>query len=163
VAPALRHNPQLAEALRRGDVAALGLKHRQALTYAWHDATMGPVVRGEKSLKDLPPEMRRKIMILFGEDRQGHNQTRLWRIEQRDERRHFVPESLEGAEQFTSRWRPLYLAWELAARTSVPMAVARARVRDYCREQLRPYNVVETVTFTDKGNFFHAPMPREMQ
>ena len=159
VAPALRHYPALAEPLRRGDVESLRGKHRMALTYAWHDATMGPVVRDGKSLKSLPEHMRRKIMTLFGEDREGRSETLLWRIERRDGRRHFVQEPLEGADQYASRWRPLYLATEMAARAGTPTAFVRLRVRELCREQLNSYQLVESIAFMDTDNYFGTPPP----
>ncbi len=159
LAPALRHYPALAEPLRRGDVEALKTKHRAALTYAWHDDTMGPIVRDGKSLKSLPSHLRRKIMTLFGEDRQGNSQTLLWRIERRDGRRHFVQEPLEGASQYASRWRPLYIALEMAAQAGVPTAFVRLRVRELCREQLSPYKLVENINFMDAGSYFGAAPP----
>jgi len=164
--PALRHYPALAEPLRAGDIVALRTKHRAALTYAWHDDTMGPVVRDGKSLKSLPAHLRRKIMTLFGEDRDGHSRTLLWSIEQqggRDGRRRFVPEPLEGANEYGSRWRPLYIALEMAAQAKVPTAFVRLRVRELCREQLRPYQLVENINFMDMGSFFDAPAPPYMQ
>jgi len=163
VAPALRHYPMLSEPLKRGDVEALGTQYRQALTYAWHDETMGPVVRDGKSLKDLPTHMRRKIMTLFGEDRQGHSRTLMWRIEQRDGRRHFVQEVLEEVDGYASRWRPLYFSWEMAAKTGQPMAVIRAHVRELCRKELAPYRLVEGIDFADAASYFGKPMPPYMQ
>ncbi len=163
VAPALRHDPALAGALRRGDVTALGSTLRQALIYAWHDAAMGPVMRGGKSLKDLPAHMTRKVLTLFGEDRDGHSQTRLWHIEQRDGRRHFMQESLAVASQYASSWRPLYLALEMAAEAKMPVGLIRPRVREVCREQLRAYKVVENVNFMEMGGVFGAPTPPYMQ
>lgn len=159
VAPALADNPGLAEALRRGDVDALDSVHRQALTYAWHEKTMGPVVRGKKSLRDLPPEMRRKVLTLFGEDRQGNCRTLLWRIESRGGRRHFVREPMEASNETASRWRPLYIAQEMAAQMHMPTALVRVRVREYCREQLRPYKLVENIAFGGTDDFFGTSTP----
>ncbi len=163
LAPALRHYPALAEALRQGDVAALELKHRMALTYAWHEDTMGPVSRGEKSLKSLPLHLRRKVMTLFGEDRQGASKTLLWRIDRRDGRRHFVPEPMEGADQYATRWRPLYIAMEMAAQAKVPTGLVRPRVRELCRQQLSAYKLVEGIAFTDAENLFGSSAPPYMQ
>lgn len=78
-------------------------------------------------------------------------------------RRHFVEESLDGANEYASRWRPLYMAQELAAMAKVPTAMVRSRVREICGEQLAPYKIVEMVNFTDDGIFFSAPMPPGMQ
>jgi hypothetical protein len=141
VAPALKTNKALAQALERGDVPALKRMH-VALVYAWHR-----IDPNNKPVSSLPAHMRQKVLCLFGEDRDGNSQTLLWTIENKGGKRRFTTFSLEGAEHYATRWRPLYLSAEMAASTGLPMVLVRPRVSEMCQERLRPYRMVEGLGF----------------
>jgi hypothetical protein len=139
---------QLLVARQDPAAAVLAVEARAAITMPTvgkeHDLDKQRLLRGELRVSELPSGKQVHLLMIYGEDRIGHEAIRLWNLEHGpDGREHPTPLKHEITELLSERFRPLYTFRELMAERRMTEYQARKHARERATRELERLGMVE--------------------
>lgn len=141
-------------------LAVLAVEAKSAITRPSvreeQDPDLKRLLRGHTSVGKLPPEKRRQLLMLYGEDRAGNDAFRIWQevAPSGRGRRQYVPVTDEIAEALHSSLRPLYTFRALLVGSRLNEFQARKLARDRAVREMERLGMVAQDPFP-AGPFPH--------